>query len=196
MSEETRRRIVEAAVRALTSEGYAATSIKDIAGEAGVAPGLVHYYFATKEALIVAAIEYASQALRLPIEGDPTEFARAAFERAKREPEHAFSLLVLEMLALAPHNPAVRDCLLRYVRSERDHIESAARAVIAQREARPDSGPAQDHVEGPAADLAPAYAAAIWGALFGISVQAILERDFDRQAAIDLLAKMALEHRP
>src|SRR5438270_449386 len=57
MADQTKDRIVEAAYRTLVAHGYHDTSMKDIAREAGVAPGLAHYYFETKEDLLVAAIE-------------------------------------------------------------------------------------------------------------------------------------------
>src|SRR6266480_1420986 len=56
--DQTKERIVDAAYRTLVKHGYHETSMKDIAAEAGVAPGLAHYYFATKEDLLVAAIEH------------------------------------------------------------------------------------------------------------------------------------------
>ena len=59
MPDQTKERIVAAAYRALVKRGYHATAMKDIAAEAGVAPGLAHYYFETKEDLLVAAIEHA-----------------------------------------------------------------------------------------------------------------------------------------
>src|SRR5215468_1196514 len=89
VSNETRERIVEAAERVLARDGYAATSVKDIAAEAGVAPGLVHYYFKTKDELVVAAVTHACESLRQPITGDPTEVALAGFAKAKRPPEQS-----------------------------------------------------------------------------------------------------------
>src|SRR5260370_18153745 len=63
MPDQTKDRIVEAAYRTLVKRGYHETSMKDIAAEAGVAPGLAHYYFETKEDLLVAAIEHACRPL-------------------------------------------------------------------------------------------------------------------------------------
>ncbi len=58
MLEETRGRIIAGAYHTLIRQGYEATSVKDIAREAGVPPGLIHYYFTSKEDLLVAAIRY------------------------------------------------------------------------------------------------------------------------------------------
>ena len=42
MREDTRAKIVAGVYRALVRDGFASTSVKDIAAEAGAAPGLVH----------------------------------------------------------------------------------------------------------------------------------------------------------
>ena len=55
-----RARIVEAAKAILGRDGYEKASIREIANEAGVARGLVHYYFETKEDLLVAVAERAA----------------------------------------------------------------------------------------------------------------------------------------
>lgn len=52
----TRRRIIEAAARLFVERGYAATSVEEIAAEAGVTGRTVHLGFAGKRALLDAAI--------------------------------------------------------------------------------------------------------------------------------------------
>jgi AcrR family transcriptional regulator len=47
-------RIRNAALESFARDGAAATSIRDVAKEAGVSPGLVQHYFATKAALVEA----------------------------------------------------------------------------------------------------------------------------------------------
>jgi AcrR family transcriptional regulator len=53
----TRDRILGAAESLFASRGFHATSAKDIAREAGVASGLIFYYFPTKEALLETIVE-------------------------------------------------------------------------------------------------------------------------------------------
>jgi AcrR family transcriptional regulator len=53
----TRERILAAARECFASDGYDRTRIRDVAAGAGVDPALVHYYFATKDGLFVAAME-------------------------------------------------------------------------------------------------------------------------------------------
>lgn len=56
MEPDRRGSILSAARRAVGKRGFAATTMRDIAREAGVAQALIHYYFATKEALFLAVV--------------------------------------------------------------------------------------------------------------------------------------------
>jgi len=53
-AEQTRQAIVEAAMRLFRSGGYERTTMRAIAGEAGVSLGNAYYYFGSKEHLIQA----------------------------------------------------------------------------------------------------------------------------------------------
>lgn len=54
---DTRAEILRAARAAFAESGYAATSIRRIAVQAGVDPALVHHYFGTKERVLLAALD-------------------------------------------------------------------------------------------------------------------------------------------
>jgi AcrR family transcriptional regulator len=54
----TRERILAAAVRQIASEGIDGVRIARIATEARVSPALVHYHFATRDALLAEALDY------------------------------------------------------------------------------------------------------------------------------------------
>jgi AcrR family transcriptional regulator len=56
----TREKLIDAAFRAVARDGLADTNVKSIAAEAGVNPGLLHYHFASKDALLEAAVESAT----------------------------------------------------------------------------------------------------------------------------------------
>jgi AcrR family transcriptional regulator len=51
-----RERIIDAALAVFGRKGVEAASMKDLAAEAGVAPGLIYHYFTGKEALLLALI--------------------------------------------------------------------------------------------------------------------------------------------
>ena len=57
LREESRERILEAALSLFARHGYERTSVRMIAGEAGVAQGLMYNYFPGKEALLRAIFE-------------------------------------------------------------------------------------------------------------------------------------------
>lgn len=56
-SEETRARILDAAVRKFAIAGYDATSVDDICGEAGVSKGAVYHHFSSKQAIFLALMQ-------------------------------------------------------------------------------------------------------------------------------------------
>ena len=55
--------IVQAAMRVMARQGYARTSLMDIAKEAGMSKGAVHYHFPSKEALVSKVLETACDAV-------------------------------------------------------------------------------------------------------------------------------------
>ena len=54
---DTKAAILAAARHGFATSGYASTSVRAIAAEAGVDPALVHHYFGTKDELFLAALE-------------------------------------------------------------------------------------------------------------------------------------------
>jgi AcrR family transcriptional regulator len=56
--EQTRKAILEAAIARFGREGYRATSVADIARDAGVGGTVAYAYFPSKEALFLAAVDH------------------------------------------------------------------------------------------------------------------------------------------
>ena len=56
-SEERREQIVEALLRVMAEQGYERASINDIAKTAGLASGLVHYHFKSKQEILLRLID-------------------------------------------------------------------------------------------------------------------------------------------
>src|SRR3989441_12417663 len=196
MPDQTKDRIVDAAYRALVKRGYHETSIKDIAAEAGVAPGLAHYYFETKEDLLVAAIERACQPVMeawqqagmsltgpLPEDADPMMVARLGFELAKEELKTygGLFLLTFDMFGVGLHNPKIAAAVRPFIDERRGFIARIPQGVIA--------GMAE-----PPIASADAIAAAIWGSLHGIYLQKVTDPQFDAEAAIDALSEMTIAY--
>lgn len=109
--------IIEASAAVFAREGYAGTSMKDIARQAGVAQGLIHYYFGSKEDLVLAVVRQAcaevlEQTRRSFSEAQGPPLVRAwaglqAAERRAAERPELFRLLI-EMAPLGHNNPALR----------------------------------------------------------------------------------------
>src|SRR5437588_619296 len=194
MPDQTKERIVDAAYRALVKQGYHETSMKDIAAEAGVAPGLAHYYFETKEDLLVATIERACQPVMeawrqagmnltgpLPEDADPMVVARMGFELAKEELRtyRGLFLLTFDMFGVGLHNPKIAAAVRAFIDERRAFIARIAQGVIAGMPARP-------------AASADSIAAALWASLHGIYLQKLMDQRFDADAAIDALSELAI----
>src|SRR2546421_12213369 len=78
----TRTRILEAAFSVLSRQGYENTSIKDIAEEAGVAQGLVHYHFKSRQHLVLAVLAEVCREMEYGDEQGAAG-AEAAYEKFK-----------------------------------------------------------------------------------------------------------------
>jgi AcrR family transcriptional regulator len=52
-----RRQLLDAAARRFALQGFRATTIRDIAGDAGMLPGSLYYHFASKNDLLLAVYE-------------------------------------------------------------------------------------------------------------------------------------------
>jgi AcrR family transcriptional regulator len=85
VSEGARERILAAAVERIASDGIDDVRIARIAMDAGVSTALVHYHFATREALLAEALEYSFEhAGDLRIEGELAPDADSHAERLAR----------------------------------------------------------------------------------------------------------------
>lgn len=79
-----RDKLLEAAAQLFSSQGYEATSMRDIAGAVGMLPGSVYYHFPSKEDLFVAVhdegVRQITDSVREAVKGltDPWERLEAA----------------------------------------------------------------------------------------------------------------------
>src|SRR3989442_10189782 len=120
--------------------------MKDIAAEAGVAPGLAHYYFETKEDLLVAAIEHGCEPVMdgweqagmnlsgpLPEGLDHMMLARTGFELAKEELKtyRGLFLLTFDMFGVGLHNPKIAAAVRAFIEERRAFIPRITQGVIA-----------------------------------------------------------------
>ena len=67
-SEETRGRILEAALSVFRARGFEQATMREIATEAGVATGAAYYYFDSKDALVMAFYERSHREMQTEID--------------------------------------------------------------------------------------------------------------------------------
>jgi AcrR family transcriptional regulator len=179
LSRDTREKIIKSAFTVLSRQGYENTSIKDIAEEAGVAQGLVHYYFKSKQQLVIAVLFDVCQKMDVyTAEGEAG--ATAAFENFKvllrtRPDAHT---LYIQLIGVGLHDKEIGAGIRENITQERGRVENLARQVLAQREADP--SPAR------------AIAGAVWAGIIGIMVQKMVDPEFNADEAVDALAAMSL----
>jgi AcrR family transcriptional regulator len=178
LSTDTRAKILTSAFTVLSREGYEKTSIKDIAEQAGVAQGLIHYYFKSKQLLVLAVLEFVCEKVEHGLEGEAG--ALEAFEHTKtmiRESRDS-NALYIELIGVSLHDSVIGPGVRDFIRSSRDGIEVQARQVLAERELDP--RPARG------------IAGVVWAAILGIMIQSLVDPEFDADEAVDTLAVMSL----
>ena len=157
-----RSQIVHAAATVLGRQGFGATSLKDVAREAGVAPGLLHYYFESKEELLLEVVAVTERQLiadwKEAIAGieDPLERIVAGLDHAEarcaEQPECI--RLVLDLYTAGLGSPALRVRCAELCSHLVEQIEAEVRGAL---------GPLPAYALGSPSDLAGTIAAAIDG---------------------------------
>ncbi len=124
----TEDELLEATEQALRIHGVGDLTTQKIADEWGRAQSLVHYYYDTKEELVVAYVDSVRTALAADYEvqadDPPLERIRRFFTDDLGQPsdEPDLGTVLLELHAEAPHNDAYRRAL--------DDLEDAARQFV------------------------------------------------------------------
>lgn len=120
--EDRRDQIIDAAMRVYSQKGFARATNKDIAREAGITPGLIYYYFESKEALLKAIIETRSPAQLM------TTLPPQAFELP---PQLFLRMLILRALSIIESEQLIQ--LIRMLLPEMVHnseVASVASSMI------------------------------------------------------------------
>jgi AcrR family transcriptional regulator len=123
-SEISAAHIIEAATRVMARQGYAHTSLMDIAKEAGMSKGAVHYHFPTKEALTAVVLQSACDAVATRTRQAWTE-GESPFEALQsslrelwrvRQERTDEATVVADLLAQSVHDDKLRAPLAAYYR--------------------------------------------------------------------------------
>lgn len=111
--------ILEAAVAEFARGGFRATTLAAIANQLGARKSIIHYYFATKAALVEEVQRWRTQRMteRLPTGGG--HGLRGLLDAMRRD---EFAELRLQVWAEAPRDDALRESEARVRRELRDRI--------------------------------------------------------------------------
>jgi AcrR family transcriptional regulator len=137
---EKARRIVEAMRRSVARRGTAGSTFDHVAREAGVSRGLLHYYFGTKEQLLLEAVrrdcELRMELLEQQLAGARTAddfiglMAQNLQETVREDPD--FVTLVFELFTLSRRNEDIAVEYAQLMRRTRGQV--AEMLAIAQRD--------------------------------------------------------------
>jgi AcrR family transcriptional regulator len=140
LSGEKAQRIVEAMRRSVARRGTAGSTFDHVSREAGVSRGLLHYYFGTKEQLLVEAVrrdcELRMEQLEHQLAGAQTAedfidlMARNLHTTLRNDPD--FVTLVFELFTLSRRNADIAVAYAELMRRTREQV--AAMLAVAQGE--------------------------------------------------------------
>jgi AcrR family transcriptional regulator len=179
---EKRREILDAAGRCFARDGFRGATTAAICAEAGISPGHLYHYFASKEAIIAALaqanLDRAAQRFEEAAAGSNIIATLASeAEQAKLRYTKANQPLLFELLAEAGRNPAVAEIVRKHSRGMRQLLADLVRKGQAAGEVDP----------GLDAELA---AAILMSAIDGSKISMVRDPKLDATKVIELLKTM------
>src|SRR4051794_25777373 len=140
LDSEKARKIVEAMRASVGSRGAAGSTFDHVAQEAGVSRGLLHYYFGSKERLLVEVVRRDSEVRiesveRGLAEADSIDEIVEVLVRKLRDfvaEDSAAHALVHELFSVSRRNPEVRGELAELYRRLRGQVADVLRAKQAE----------------------------------------------------------------
>lgn len=135
-----RSQLTGAAYKVVAQKGYNDFTIKDIAEEAGLSTGLVHYYFKNKEDLLFKLLKEMNTNLRDNLKKALTDlsepkdklmaFCDEAFELVDKE--KAYFYVLIDFWAQMNHDNRIRQANVKLFQSYRDEISTIIGEGIAK----------------------------------------------------------------
>jgi len=181
---DNRARLIAAGLTLLSEKGIEATTVKEIAHLAGVSPGLFHYYFASKDDLLLAVLyeagaRFSQQLMQelqaLMAQGNTfPDIAMLTVARI-RSKDPAWYRLRYEIYALGLRNPAFLPAIGEFLAKGRQGI-----AQVIQEHTGIDEAQAQ------------AIAAVVHASSDGLGLQHLAQPDLDLTAAYQLVQRLLI----
>src|ERR671910_623160 len=135
LSGEKAQRIVEAMRASVASRGIAGATFEHVSSEAGVSRGLLHYYFGTKERLLIEVLRGDAE-VRIGALDEPLEAAQSADEvlnvfvagaAGVLPSDPGFYVLVYELFSAGRQNPEIQADLAQVYDGSRRHVAEILR---------------------------------------------------------------------
>ncbi|RKP50052.1 TetR/AcrR family transcriptional regulator [Cohnella endophytica] len=180
---DKRDRIIAAAYEVLSEKGYDKASTKEIANTAGVAQGLINYYFSSKDLLFAEVfrrqtINFCASFDHL-IEPNQSELNPESIlkllEVSKKRAleEQDWFRLRQELFAIGLRNDAARETLREMLQTERQHIS----ARVAE-------------ISGLPRSFTDVFASIFYSVFEGLSLQKVADSTFEYDQAYAMVAEM------
>jgi len=136
LSGEKAQRIVDAMRESVAKHGAAGSTFEHVAREAGVSRGLLHYYFGTKERLLVEVVRRDAE-IRVARLDEPLAQAKSVDDVVNVlvasltdmiENEPGFFLLLYELFSAGRRNPDIRHEVGQLFERTRSHVAEVLKA--------------------------------------------------------------------
>jgi AcrR family transcriptional regulator len=183
---EKARRIIEAMRTSVGTRGAAGSTFDHVAREAGVSRGLLHYYFGTKEQLLVEVVRHDCE-VRIAAMDERIARARSVDEIIAAlvlgleefiEGEPASPAVIYELLSASRHSDDIRAELAELYRRWRADLADALRVKERQGVVTLDADPES-------------VASMLFALGDGFGIQVLSDPDWDREAAFALGVRIA-----
>jgi AcrR family transcriptional regulator len=183
---EKARRIIEAMRTSVGTRGAAGSTFDHVAREAGVSRGLLHYYFGSKEQLLVEVVRHdcevriAAMDERIERAGSVDEIIAALVLGLEEflEGEPSSPAVIYELLSASRHSDDIRAELAELYRRWRADLAEALRVKERQGVVTLDADP-------------DAVASMLFALGDGFGIQVLSDPDWDREAAFELGVRIA-----
>jgi AcrR family transcriptional regulator len=186
LDSEKAQRIIEAMRASVGRRGAAGSTFDHVAREAGVSRGLLHYYFGSKEQLLVEVVRHDCEdrihamderiARATDVDGIIAALVVGLEEFIEGEP--GSQAVIYEMLSASRHSEEIRSELAELYRRWRVHLADALRAKeregVVTLQGDPES-----------------VASMLFALGDGFGIQVLSDPDWDRQAAFELGVRIA-----
>ncbi len=180
---DKRDRIIAAAYDVLSEKGYDKASTKEIAITAGVAQGLINYYFPSKDLLFAEVFRRETRKYcesfdeLIELDDQPLTLANIARileipkSRALEEPD--WFRLRYELFAIGLRNEAAREILKEMLVMKRKHISDTV-----------------GEIAGFPKEQADVFSSVLYSIIEGLGLQKVADPDFKYDEAYAMLAEM------